>query len=263
MIRSSGPPPGLWSLAALLAPCSGVQDRPAPETPVEAPAPLETPVTRREPEPERVTPVPSLAILVGIVKMEDLFPSPPSDSLGPDTTARLMLPDPPPDGVRERMGGLEIRANQGDRWTVDSVVDTRTGAILLDGKPTADERESVREEGSWLQRGVRVLVAGDRWVSVAVGTSWFSAGAAHANNDLRCAALDRAHPGRTAKVSDVAGARALRRARRAVRPNPDALEPSGGPYTVDPRSFLVREDGSVGFCAEPGFSWSGQVEIVP
>jgi hypothetical protein len=92
----------------------------------------------------------------------------------------------PADGVRERRGTIVVRTHRG----IDSLFD---GGVALIARP-ADER-SLGGDGFTgdVERIIAIADVRDR-VSVYVGLSFYTPGAAHANNELGCYTFDRGDP---------------------------------------------------------------------
>jgi len=165
---------------------------------------------------------------------------------GTPTTAVLeQRRHPPPD--RPLRGGLRITTRCEQGCCVDGLM--AADKVLLAPELDADDRRTCRN--GWVDRVVRVAFQDRAVVSVYVARSWFDAGAAHANDQLRCRSFDLA-TGRPLKLGDVLeraeAQHAIDRTRRALRGGAFAdftLTPAGIRFQPGP----VRGH-DVQFCAE-------------
>lgn len=194
---------------------------------------------------------------LAIADLEGVEPPPP----GPAPTAAGLGARSGP-AKRELPGGIVVETRCGDGWCVDGL--SVRGKVLVAPKPTADEARWLRN-GS-LERVVRVDWWDDAFVSAYVAETSFEAGAAHANDALRCRTFD-ARSGRTLTLGDVLPPRfaalVLAKARRLLADENLAIDEvgealsSGGGYELSPKDFrLARTPGYTGsrpeivLCAE-------------
>ena len=183
---------------------------------------------------------------VEAVGLRELVPQRPWDSpSAPRPTALVRDRTEPPGGERERLGDVAVVSRCPDSEScLDGLLDGRTGKYLLAPVPTRDEREVLAAPGT-VQRVVRLVAVSRRYVSVYLGDSTLSSGAAHANNSLDCATYSR-RTGRRLTLEDVvppARARTLRRQARALVADAAERHP-GVPTALAPRSFLLDATGT-------------------
>lgn len=190
--------------------------------------------------------LPEIGRLVGIADLADVHLA----LRGGPTTAVLenrRRPDPD----RPLPGGLRITTRCESGCCVDGL--TAGGKVIVAAELDADDRRTCR--AGWLDRVVRVVFQDRSTVSIYEARSWFSAGAAHANNQLRCRSFDLA-TGRPLRLGDVLprgdAKSAIGRARQAIRAQSDlaGFTPNAAGIRFQIRGEGVRE---VQFCAEGAY----------
>lgn len=181
-----------------------------------------------------------------VVELRDLVPQPPWDSPRvPRPTALVRERTEPPGGARERMEEVAVVSRcPRDGSCFDGLMDGRTGKLLLAPVPTREEREVLEGPGT-VQRVVRLVAVSRHSVSVYLGDSTLSAGAAHANNSLGCATYSR-RTGRRLTLEEVVPRRRARMLRRQAQAlaTEYAGHHWGMPTTLAPESFLLDATGT-------------------
>lgn len=97
----------------------------------------------------------------------------------------------PARGIRERAHGVTVTSEDG----FDALVDDDNGRELV-ARAYDSERFAYGGDGftgdTHIERVISIVARTDRYVSVFLGHSMYTPGAAHANNDLTCVTFDRA-----------------------------------------------------------------------
>lgn len=152
-------------------------------------------------------------------------------------------------GLRTTFGLSVIRALvRGNVF--EGVRDLYHRRILMSSKPTTDHRDMLADGlGSFVTRSVLPTFASERYLSVLIGETTGTKGAAHHNYVVRCATFDRRF-GRRLKLRDLLGRRLAHRLlaglRRMQQRPEDTLQLLGnyltdsGPFESSARSFLLR-----------------------
>jgi len=89
-----------------------------------------------------------------------------------------------------------------ERVNQDLTVQTAACNFTVAPALSSDERETLgSDDGSWLERGIKVVSGDDSRVSFYVASAWFTAGAAHSSASFECRTSDRA--GNVKSIADV------------------------------------------------------------
>ncbi len=194
------------------------------------------------------------------------------------STALLARRSKTNEGSRRLAPDFELSTRCSGNACVDGLREPGAGLPLVSAALTADDREILAPQGSWLERRLWLASATDRFVSVYVAESSFSGGAAHANNSLSCRTFNR-KTGRQLTLADVLPDASRLTARvqaliddpdRAVEVLGDSLDSGGVDASgsqLTARGFIVKPvpgrkttDGILlELCAEGPYALAGSV----